>query len=306
MKILFFGGSGQLGFHLQEQARSLRFDFVAPVLSELDICSAKSVLEFTTEIKPDVVVNSAAYTAVDKAEEEPELAFQVNAEGAENVAIAAREAGAKLVHISTDYVFNGVFSAPIAEDARTDPLGVYGESKLEGERRVTEATGGRGLIVRTSSLHGARGHNFVHTMRKLFQDRDELKVVADQIMSPTYAGWLAEVVLDLARLDMEDAFFEEPARNVLHVSGAGACSWFEFACKIYELSKPELEDALGRELKVEILPIPASEYPVPAKRPMYSVLSGERIERILGRKRINWEAGLQAHLEALREMRGEK
>jgi dTDP-4-dehydrorhamnose reductase len=299
MRIVVFGGSGQLGYELLQRAKALRFEMFAPVTSEVDIASREQVAHLLGHLRPDVVINSAAYTNVDLAEKESELAYRVNAEGPGIIARECAALGCRMFHVSTDYVFDGVFSRPIREDDNTNPLGVYGASKLAGEKAVTDALPMRSFVVRTSSLHGEKGQNFVHTMIKLFQEREKIQVVADQMMSPTWAGWLAEVLLDLCRIDPEGEFFSEPGKNILHASGAGAVSWYEFTCRIFELTRASLEKRIGKELNVEILPIPAIQFPRPAKRPMYSVLDGSRLERVLGRSRIGWEQGLKQHLAAL-------
>lgn len=299
MRIVIFGGSGQLGYELLKRAKALRFEIFAPVTSEVDIASREQVGHLLETLHPDVVINAAAYTNVDLAESEQEKAFRINAEGPGILAQECDRVRSRLIQVSTDYVFDGVFSRPIGEDDRVSPLGVYGASKLAGEQAVTEALPRASCIVRTSSLHGERGQNFVHTMVKLFQERDEIRVVADQIMSPTWAGWLAEALLDLCRMPLGPEFYEAPGRNILHASGSGAVSWYEFTCRIFELVQKTLEARLGKSLSPRILPIPAAEFPRPARRPMYSVLDCRRLEGILGRKCISWEAGLREHLQGL-------
>jgi dTDP-4-dehydrorhamnose reductase len=286
MKILLFGGSGQLGHEIIKRGRDLNFEVLYPVSSEADISDRGQVFRLIKTIKPDLVINSAAYTAVDKAETEVDAAFAINEVGAGYVAEAVKTIGARLIHISTDYVFGDGFSAPITEDAETSPLNVYGQSKLAGEKRVLEETEGSALILRISSLHGKKGVNFVHTMLQLFAEQPEVKVVNDITMSTTYAGWLAEVILDLGRV---------PASGVVHACCSGAISWFDFASEILELSKAKLENA--RELK--LTPVKAEAFPRPARRAHYSVLDTTRLENLLGRKPISWKDGLRAHLREL-------
>lgn len=286
MKILLFGGSGQLGFEVQKRAFDLDFEVVSPVLSEVDITNEQQVQFLTKQVRPDLVLNAAAYTAVDKAETERDEAFRINCEGAATVAAAAKEAGARMIHVSTDYVFDGSGSSPILETNPTNPLNVYGASKLAGEKRVLSVLGPQALVVRTSSLHGQRGENFVHTMIKLFTEREVVKVVDDQWMSPTWAGWLAEVLLDLGRM---------PCDGIVHASCAGAPSWFEFASAIFEQVKrtnPAVERCRLEKTSVD-------SFPRPAKRPRYSVLDCSRLTALLGRKPIPWQEGLRNHLSEI-------
>lgn len=283
MKILLFGGSGQLGFELEKRARDLNFEIVSPVFSEVDISNRDQVLFLTARVKPNLVINSAAYTAVDKAEAEPEEAFRINRDGAGIVAEAAREMDCKLIHVSTDYVFDGTGNVPLNEDAVPNPQSVYGKSKREGEEAVLSAHGDRSVVVRTSSLHGQKGINFVHTMLDLFASRPSLKIVSDQLMSPTWAGWLSEVILDLGRL---------PYTGLLHASCAGAVSWFDFAEEIRKLATPRIPQAAN----VVLEPISAKEFGRPAPRPGYSVFDCSRLASIIGRKPIAWQVGLKNHL----------
>lgn len=283
MRFLLFGGSGQLGFEFIKRANDLNFEVISPVLSELDIGSQSQVVAFCERVRPTVIVNCAAYTAVDKAEEQVEEAYRVNATGAENVAKGAVRAECRLLHVSTDYVFDGNATSPIAEDTPTAPLNVYGKSKLEGERRVQQILAERSLIVRTSSLHGQHGENFVHTMLKLIRDRDEVRVVDDQWMSPTWAGWLAEVLLDLSRMN---------AQGIVHACGAGVCSWFEFAKEIQAVSAGKID----RRPACRVEPTTVANFPRPARRPRYSAMDCTKLSRLLGRPPIPWQEGLRAHL----------
>ena len=284
MKIVLFGGSGQLGHELIKRAGDLHFDIIAPVRKEVDVKSREEVFSFIDRIKPDIVVNSAAYTAVDKAEEEPEQAFLVNRDAVRFMAEAVRNVNARMLHISTDYVFDGSGNSSLNEEAKTNPVNVYGESKLAGEHEVSRILGNKGLIVRTSSLHGQRGTNFVHTMIDLITSRDQVSVVNDQFMCPTWAGWLAEVMLDLIRTDIS---------GILHASGEGVTSWYGFANEIAALLKKH-----GRQT-AEIVPVSAAQFPRPAKRPAYSALNCEKLSRALGRKGLEWQQGLKAHFKDL-------
>lgn len=286
MKILLFGGSGQLGFELKKRAEDLNFTLVSPVTKEVDITEADQVVRLVSAIKPDLVINSAAYTAVDKAEEEVERAFAVNATGTKNVAVACASSGVRLIHISTDYVFDGLLNRPLAETDTVNPVSVYGKSKLEGEQYVQDLLGERGLVVRTQALYGQKGVNFVYTMLKLFAEREVLKIVDDQFVSPTWAGWLAEAVLDLARL---------PTSGVVHASCAGVVSWFDFASEIHRLSAASFEGKPMARLERTT----AAELNRPARRPVFSAFDTTKIATLLGREPIPWQVGLT---EFLREI----
>ncbi len=291
MRILLFGGSGQLGFELLSRAHDLNFEVTAPVISEVDIGDLDQVLFLARKFRPAVVINSAAYTAVDKAEEESAVAFRVNRDGAANTAKAAAAVGARLIHVSTDYVFAGDGSTPLDETAPTGPRNVYGASKLAGEDAVLDILGDQALVVRTSSLHGQRGENFVHTMLKLFETRPSIKVVTDQMMSPTWAGWLAEAMLDLAKIG---------AGGVVHAACAGAISWYDFAVEIHRLAMPRLPD--GSPCAIERTTV--AEFARSAARPMYSVLQCDRLAGMLGRRPIAWQEGLKAHLRDIGRLQG--
>ena len=287
MKICVLGGSGQLGKELSLPARSqdviIGFDE-----KECDITAPNAVREALFREKPDVIINAAAYTAVDKAEEERTLAFAVNDEGVRNIAIVAREISARLITISTDYVFGGEtqreLDIPINEDSSTDPCNVYGASKRAGELAAQEEYPEGTLVVRTSSLHGAQGPNFVHTILRLLEEREEISVVADQVMSPTWAGWLADVLLQLAGRDEV---------GYLHASSAGAITWYQFAEAIRELASFETR------APASIIPIPTEQYPTPAQRPRYSVLDCHRLGEVIPGVVIGWKEGLRSHLAEL-------
>lgn len=286
MKILLFGGAGQLGFEIQKRAFDLDFEVVSPVLSEVDITNEHQVQFLAQKVRAELVVNCAAYTAVDKAEVEQAEAYKINRDGAAVVARAARDSGARMIHVSTDYVFDGTLDKPIDEEHKPNPINVYGASKLAGEIEVEKILGKRSLIVRTSSLHGQRGENFVHTMVKLFSEREVVKVVNDQWMSATWAGWLAEALLDLGRID---------CGGTVHASCAGALTWFDFAAAILEQIKEKNEAA--RRCKLEATT--AAAFARPAKRPTYSVFDCTRLSSLLGRKPISWQDGLRSHLREI-------
>lgn len=287
MKILLLGGSGQLGREFLKRASDLHFQVSAPVRKEVSVLDREQLLFLCEKIRPEVIVHSAAYTNVDRAEEEPELAVAVNAGGARHVAEGALKVGARVLYISTDYVFDGMKGRPYQESDPANPLSVYGRSKFEGEQYLHEALGDRLVIVRTSSLHSMYGTNFVNTMLSLFQKKTPLRVVHDQIMSPTWAGWLAEVMLDICRME---------ASGTYHASCSGETTWYEFACTIRELAGLTVAE-------IPIEPISAAEYGAKAPRPAYSTLDCGRLRQLLGRELLDWHAGLQGHLQDLQRAR---
>ncbi len=286
MKILLFGGSGQLGFELKKRARDLEFELVSPVTAELDITDREQVQRLLSSLKPAVVINCAAYTSVDKAEHEQEKAFLINRDGAGHIAEACAKIDCRMIHISTDYVFDGALGRALKESDAVNPLSIYGRSKLEGEQRVTSALGERGLILRTQALFGQKGINFVQSMLKFFPERNHLRIVDDQWVSPTWAGWLAEVILDLARM---------PVGGVVHASCDGAVSWFEFATEIQLLSRTYFE---GKPL-AKLEKITAQELNRPAPRPTYSAFDTTLVSSLLGRSPISWREGLSRYLQEI-------
>lgn len=224
MKVVVTGAKGQLGMDLVNLLASKRYDVYGYGRNELDVTNFHQVKQVISEVKPDVVIHAAAYTKVDQAESEPDQAFLINAYGTRNVAVASEEVGAKLVYISTDYVFDGKATIPYNEFAPTNPQSVYGKSKLAGEQFVRDLHS-KFFIVRTSWVYGKHGNNFVKTMLNLSQERDELMVVHDQIGCPTYAVDLANYILELIRTEKY---------GVYHISNSGHCSWYEFAKAIFE------------------------------------------------------------------------
>lgn len=261
IKVLVTGANGQLGHCIKDiQKKNSHLSFVYTDHKELDICDEKSVNQFFKEQEPiHYCVNCAAYTAVDKAEEEEELAFKVNAEGPKNLAIACKEHGTVLIHISTDFVFDGKKSTPYLETDEPNPISVYGASKLQGEIEVQNLLK-EYFIIRTSWLYSEYGNNFLKTMLRLAETRDEISVVRDQIGSPTYAGDLAEFILKII-LANNKSF------GIYHYSNEGAISWYDFAKAIFEESKIDLK----------VNAISTSEYPTLAKRPIYSVMDKGKI-----------------------------
>jgi dTDP-4-dehydrorhamnose reductase len=257
-KVLITGARGQLGIELLKHVPS-GFDATGIDLAELDITDATAVERYVDTLRPAAILNCAAYTAVDKAESEQHAAFAANRDGARHIAAAGQHVRAKLIHVSTDFVFDGRKSSPYLPDDAPNPLGVYGQSKLEGEQAVMAATDGAAQIVRTAWVYSAHGNNFVKTMLRLMQEKPELRVVADQIGTPTAAASLARALWALLRQDV-------PA-GIYHYTDAGAASWYDFACAIRELAAPHVAKPLA-----PVTPIRTQDYPTPAQRPVYSVL----------------------------------
>ena len=258
---------------------------------DVDLCDPAAVARHGEQSVPTVIVNCAAYTNVDGAEADERSAFAVNADGPENLGRTALHVGATVVHFSTDYVFDGTGHDPYVESDPPGPLGIYGKSKYEGERRLL-ALGCSLVLIRTSWLFGPGGKNFVATMLDLMSSREELRVVSDQIGRPTYAPDLADAALDLAGLGAQPAVH----RGTHHVANNGTTSWHGFACKILERAP-----AFGRAVVTRTIhPIATHEFPRPAPRPAWSVLDTTRAERALGRPLRHWTEALDEYLDATR------
>ena len=288
MRIIVTGAQGQVGWELNRRATLLGHDVLAWDVAELDITDAAAVDRALDASSADVAINAAAYTAVDKAEQEPELAFAVNREGPAHLAAACARTHIPLLHISTDYVFDGRKTGPYTEDNPVAPLGVYGQSKLEGDEAVRRLLS-RHLILRVSWVFGAHGHNFVKTMLRLARDREELRVVADQHGCPTYAGDIADVLLELAgrlaEIDARDNW------GTYHYCGAPATTWHGFASAIVEQAR------IHEPLEVRaVTPIDTIDYPTPAARPANSVLDSTRLTTCFGIHPRPWREGLAAML----------
>jgi dTDP-4-dehydrorhamnose reductase len=265
-----------LGHDLVAAAERAGHDSVGWDLPEIDITDAQATLAAIEDLRPDAVVNCAAWTDVDGAEEQEELAARVNAEGAGNVAAAAAAAGALAIQISTDYSFDGTATEPYTESSPTSALGAYGRTKLAGEFAVAEAATPSFAIVRTAWLFGPNGKNFVDTMLRLAAERDEVSVVDDQIGCPTYTGHLAPALVDIA---------ERRLTGVLHVAGGGQCSWFDLAVAAFERTGTDCT----------VTPVSTAEFGRPAARPAFSVLRSERDDTP---RLPAWQEGLDAHLAA--------
>ncbi|MDC0612261.1 dTDP-4-dehydrorhamnose reductase [Vibrio sp.] len=284
MKVLITGSNGQVGHCLVEQALAKKIDVLALDRKTLDISDQEIVMSKVMSFRPDIIINAAAYTAVDKAEDEASLAYAINRDGPKYLAQAAASVDAAILHISTDYVFDGDAEGIYQESDRTDPQGVYGKSKLAGEMAVAENCK-RHIIMRTAWVFGEHGNNFVKTMLRLGAQRDSLGIVADQFGGPTYAGDIAATLLIIAE---KIAAGDAVEFGVYHYSGFPHVSWFDFASKIFEVAD---EKAL-LETSPKLSPITTDMYPTPARRPANSRLSTSKIEEQFKVSASDWLAAL--------------
>lgn len=284
--VVVTGKNGQLGWELQQQsARTDRFDFLFIDSDELNLAEPSSIPAFFEQYKPSYFISCAAYTAVDKAETEKELAYTINAEAPRVMAEQCAKYDCVLVQISTDYVFNGNGTAPYKADAAVDPVNYYGYTKAEGEK-LALANNPKTIIIRTSWLYSSHGNNFVKTMLRLMKERTELKVVSDQVGSPTYAADLAAAIMKIIG---SVANGTEIKNHIYQFSNTGVISWFDFAASIRDEAK----------LNCDVLPIPTSAYPTPAKRPAYSVMDTEAISKDFGVVLKEWRSSLRECLGEL-------
>jgi dTDP-4-dehydrorhamnose reductase len=284
--VMLTGANGQLGWELQRRATQEHFRLHAFERLALDITDAAAVNAMFDSVRADIIINAAAYTAVDRAEEEPERAYAINCDGAANLARAAHRHGATLIHVSTDFVFDGANGAPYKTDDEPRPQGVYGASKLAGETAVREIMLDKALIIRAAWVYSAHGSNFVKTILRLMENRDDLRVVDDQIGSPTWASGLANCIWQA---------FNRQLTGVYHWTDAGAASWYDFAVAIQE-------EALHLNIltkKIPLMPIPTFEYPTLAARPSYSVLDKSTTWRALNHAATHWRVALRHMLNEL-------
>ncbi len=286
-KVLLIGAKGQVGQELQ-----VTLPFLGEVISigreELDLTNSEKIGQLIREIHPDYLVNASAYTAVDKAEIEPDLAYSINATAPKIMAESAEKIQAKFLHISTDYVFDGRKNTPYLETDLTNPLGVYGQSKLRGEEEI-KTVNSQAIILRTAWVYGSYGKsNFVKTMLRLGKEREELKVVVDQVGSPTWSKDIATAITQLL------INVDNPA-GIYNFTNSGVASWFDLTKAIFEEAKIS-----GIPLKIQrVIPITTAEYPTPAVRPAYSVLSSQKISQQLGYIPPYWRDSLKAMLNQL-------
>ena len=285
MTVLLLGSGGQLGTALQA-TKPDGVDLVMRDFPAFDLGDPKAVSDLVALVAPRLILNAAAYTAVDKAESEAALAFKINADGVRGLAEAAERAGARLVHVSTDYVFDGTKGHPYLPTDPPSPQGVYGKSKLQGEIEA-RAHCRDCLIVRTAWLYHETGANFVKTMLRLMASRPEVRVVCDQVGTPTYAGSLAVALWALA---------DKGHRGILHFTDSGVASWYDFACAIQEEAL-----ALGLLQKpVPVVPISTAEYPLPAARPVFGILDKAETWTLLGGPARHWRDNLRLMLERMK------
>jgi dTDP-4-dehydrorhamnose reductase len=286
-RVLITGANGQLGWELQRTAPAT----IEPIACDrqmLDICDFLSVSRFVEKHRPDLIINCAAYTAVDRAEQEPDIAHAINVEGASNLAHIAKQLEIKLIHISTDFVFDGHQSTPYRPEDSSNPQSVYGKTKLEGDRAVLDGTDGEALIIRTSWVYSSHGNNFVKTMLKLMQERDELNIISDQVGTPSWARNIASTIWKMVS--------EYNPKGLYHWSDAGVASWYDFAIAIQD--EALRLGLLSRQIPIE--PINSIEYPLPAKRPAYSVLDKSKTWQLLGEKSPHWRHSLTQMLHELK------
>lgn len=275
MKVLVTGASGQLGQAIQfvkDKFAGLSFYFVNS--EEGDITNKSKLASLADSIKPDYCINAAAYTAVDKAESEPEKARLINVEGAANLAEVCKEYSITLIHISTDFVFDGTGATPYTEEDTTNPASVYGLTKRDGELKIQELLK-QHYIIRTSWVYSQFGNNFMKTMLRVARERESLNVVDDQQGTPTHAVDLAKALCEIILADKKEY-------GIYNYSNEGQTTWYGFAKKIFEVNN----------IAIDLRPIPTSQYPTPAKRPAYSVLDKSRIKEVFGIKIRSWEEAL--------------
>lgn len=285
MSILITGSKGQLGSEIKAiHGQYQDVEFIFADIEELDITNLEAVLKFCSANTVTGIINCAAYTAVDKAEQERDLAYKINAVGPQNLAKYCEQSGARLIQISTDYVFDGTAHVPLKEDDRVNAIGAYGDTKLDGERFVL-ATNSDSIIIRTSWLYSTFGNNFVKTMRRLGGERSQLNVVWDQIGTPTNAA-------DLARISLEIILDIDPiSKNgrIYHFSNEGVASWYDFAHAIMEMSG----------LSCQVNPIESIDFPTPTKRPHYSVMNKAKIKEDFGIEILHWRESLKECINKL-------
>ncbi|MFD2113624.1 dTDP-4-dehydrorhamnose reductase [Thiorhodococcus fuscus] len=291
--LLLIGSNGQVGWELRRTLAGIGDVVAASIEGEcgpvIDLMDSDALARLISETKPDAVINAAAYTAVDKAEVDREIAQRINADAVGEMGALLAKTGTPIVHYSTDFVFSGNLNRAYTEDDVPDPLNVYGETKLGGERALLES-GAKALVFRTSWVYGARGANFLLTMLRLFKEREELRVVDDQIGSPTWSRMLAEMTsMVLYRVLRGDLDLDEVG-GLYNLTGSGQVSWCGFASAILEASG----------LDARLIPIPSTEYQAPAMRPMYSVLDNSRFQETFGLAMPDWRLSLTQCLEELK------
>jgi dTDP-4-dehydrorhamnose reductase len=289
MKILLIGGNGQVGWELRRTLKAAG-EVIAPDRKQLDLSQPETLREIILNIEPNWIVNAAAYTAVDRAEQERDLAFTVNAETPRVLAEISAELDVGLIHYSTDYVFNGTGQIPFDEEAPISPLNVYGASKSAGETAI-RAAHPKHLIFRTSWVYGHRGTNFFLTMQRLMREQNELRIIKDQIGAPTWSHHIAEMTALIMRQMSSSPQKSNHSQlwGTYNLTSDGETSWFGFAEAILEV--------MALERKPALVPISSSDYPLPALRPMNSRLSNEKLQRVFGLKLPNWRLAFNQMIE---------
>ena len=291
MKVLVLGSNGQLGRCLYDQFSGTNYDVIYSCKDKIDLCDINSLKEKIIFIKPDIVINAAAFTAVDNAEEQTKKANLINHLAVSTIANICNELGAWLVHISTDYVFDGNAKNPYKEDEKTNPQCVYGQSKLKGELAI-KSSGSKYIILRTAWVFSEYGNNFLKTMLRLGKDRKELNVVGDQLGCPTYAQDIAKAIVSM----LSNIVLTKSNSEIFHFCGDDACTWHEFAKVIFLEAK-----ALGYATPVHVNSIMTADYPTPALRPGYSVLECSKVKHVYGLEPSNWRSGIKTVLKKLKD-----
>lgn len=276
MKILVTGSNGQLGNEMRVlSSQYSQYEYIFTDVAELDICNEAAVLAFVEENKVDFIVNCAAYTAVTKAEEDIDLAYKINRDAAGILGKAAKSIGAKVIHVSTDYVFDGKGYLPYTEDMPINPESMYGKTKAEGEKALLDACDDS-IVLRTSWLYSSFGNNFVKTMIRLGKEKEKLTVIFDQVGTPTYAADLASAIMQIIASGKFEA-------GIYHFSNEGVCSWYDFTNSIHKNSGITT---------CKVMPLETKDYPDPTPRPFYSVLNKAKIKSVYGLDIPHWEDGL--------------
>ena len=280
MKLLITGKNGQLGSELQDLQQAYpQFEMIFVDREQMDLSNEEQIKEALEKVKPDLIVNAGAYTAVDKAETEKELCDKINHVAVQNMGEWASKNNTKIIHISTDYVFDGNSETPLKETDKTNPINIYGLTKLKGEQAL-QASGAAYIIIRTAWVYSVYGANFVKTMKRLMNEREETGVVSDQIGTPTYARDLAKVIMNIV-------VAPEFVQGIYHYSNEGKISWYDFAVAIKELSG----------FKCKINAISSAAFPTPAKRPNFSLLDKSKIKTVFGVSVPDWKASLEKMLK---------
>ena len=284
LNLLITGANGQLGNEMRKRCSEKKYRCTYTDVAELDLTNRSAVVQLVTELRPDFIINCAAYTNVERAEEDEATALKINGDAVANLGYAAQSVQAKVIHVSTDYVFDGNASKPYTEEHPTAPLAAYGRTKLRGEQSL-EAANCSYIILRTAWLYSPYGNNFVKTMRRLTSERAELNVVFDQVGTPTYAGDLAQAILAII-----DQPWDKQNEGIYHFSNEGVCSWYDFAHQIALLSG---------NTACKIHPCHSDEFPSKVHRPNYSVLDKSKIKKTFGIEIQHWQTALAQCLEQL-------